>query len=131
MEMNGWKLEGSADERLVFTGKSCATSWGYDGINNWWRSRYGGSSQGWKTTSVSAVFENDGRATLQFANCNTGGNVKVYLNDSVIATSTSSGRNTIVSFNYDRLSELRIETDDYSIIKLNSLNVTCGKMIYH
>ena len=127
MEKQGWVFDMSADDRCFFTGERCSTAYGYSGLSYWWRSRYGGSGRGWTTNSVSTIFRNSGQATLQFANCYNSGEVKVYLNNSVIATSTSNGRDTKLKFTFSIGSNVTITTDTYSIIKLNSFSVSCGK----
>ena len=118
---NGWDLQNSyQDKRLVLTENACWNLLKTIDQFKW-------IAQRWKTSTISTSFWGDGRAVLDFGNCNAEGRVTVLLDGKEIGNSTIDNEITSVSFNVANGSNLTIHTDDRSVIRLYDLRLECGK----
>ena len=121
MEENGWDLNNSyQDKRLVLTENACWNLLDTIDKHKW-------LIQPWTTSTISTSFWGDGRAALDFGNCNMEGRVTVLLDGKVIGNSTIGNKRTSLSFNVAKGSILTIQADDRSIIRLYDLKLDCGK----
>ena len=121
MQENGWDLSNSyQNKRLVLTENTCWNLLKTIELFKW-------IVQPWTTSTISTSFWGDGRATLDFGNCNTEGRVTVLLDGKEIGNSTIGNKRTSVSFNVANGSNMAIQTDDRSIIILYGLKLDCGK----
>ena len=121
MKENGWDLDaGMMEDRLVFTQRSCWNLLDTIDKHKW-------TIQQWSTTAISTSFWDHGKASLTFGNCNNEGKVTVLLDGTEIGSSTLSKRRTTVNFNVAENTNLTIQTDDRSIIRLFDLTLECGK----
>ena len=121
MQENGWELNNSYnDQRLVLTNNACWSLLDTIDKHKW-------LVQPWSTSAISTSFWGDGRASLDFGNCNVEGRVTVLLDGEEIGNSTIGNEKTSVSFNVTTGSNLTIAADDRSIIRLYDLRLECGK----
>ena len=112
MEENGWNLENiKRTRRLALNDQSCMNRLDKIEKHKWMVTQ-------WSTSSIATSFWDQGKATLEFGNCNNQGRVTVLLDGEVIANSTLNTESTIVAFNVVQGSTLTIQTDDLSIIKM-------------
>ena len=122
MQENGWDLQNSyQDNRLALTENACGNILDTIDKHKW-------MIQQWSTSAISTSFWGDGRAKLEFGNCNVEGQVKVLLDGKEIGNSTIGKKRTSVSFNVATGSNLTIQADDRSVIRLFNLNLDCGKL---
>ena len=122
MQENGWDLSNSyEDNRLVLTKNACWNLLKTIDQFKW-------VAQQWTTSTVSTSFWGDGRAKLEFGNCNVEGQVKVLLDGKEIGNSTIGKKRSSVSFNVANGSNLTIQADDRSVIRLFNLDLECGKI---
>ena len=120
---NGWDLQNSyQDKRLVLTENAC-----WNLLNT--IDKFKWMIQPWTTSTISTSFWGDGRATLDFGNCNVEGRVTVLLDGKEIGNSSIGNKITSVSFNVANGSTLAIEADDRSVIRLYDLRLECGKQM--
>ena len=118
---NGWNLQTSyQDKRLVLTENAC-----WNLLNT--IDKFKWLVQPWTTSTISTSFWGEGRATLDFGNCNVEGRVTVLLDGKEIGNSSIGNKRTSVSFNVANGSTLAIEADDRSVIRLYDLRLECGK----
>ena len=122
MEQNGWDLNNSYQKkRLVLTENACWNLLKTIDQFKW-------IVQQWSTATISTSFWGDGRGTLEFGNCNQEGRVTVLLDGKEIGNSTIGKKRTSVSFNVVKGSNLTIQADDRSVIRLFNLDLECGKI---
>ena len=122
LEENGWVLDSKPMyDRLVFTHRGC-----WDLLDTIDKHKW--MVQQWSTTAISTDFWDNGKATLQFGNCNNEGQVTILLDGTEIARSDLGKERTTVTFNVDERSNLTIKTDDRSVIRLFHLKLDCGKL---
>ena len=123
MEENGWNLENiKRTRRLALNDQSCMNRLDKIEKHKWMVTQ-------WSTSSIATSFWDQGKATLEFGNCNNQGRVTVLLDGEVIANSTLNTESTIVAFNVAQGSTLTIQTDDLSIIRLFGMKLDCGKLM--
>ena len=72
--------------------------------------------------SITTTLSGTGRAKLNFGNCYTSGNVKVFLDNTEIATVSGDEKSKTVEFDYNDGNELKL-TEDFAIIVFNSFEV--------
>ena len=122
MRQNGWVFENKSSglqTRLGPYHEDCKTTTFYErGL-----------------TSVSAVFQGSGSATLDFGNCLFNGVVEVLLYDhhnvtnaTKIAVAQGSEESKSVEFDFQGGSILEIRTD-FGIVALNRMVISCGGII--
>ena len=88
-------------------------------------------STSYNHSTITTSFWNDGKASLEFDNCNNEGRVTVLLDGKEIGHSTPNKESTTVAFNVAEGSVLSIKTDSSSIIRLVDMKLECGEtMIY-
>ena len=73
--------------------------------------------------SISTTFNGNGRARLVFGNCWASGNVKAYLDGTVIAFAPGNTPSKTVEFNFKVGSILKITEENVAIVSYKSLNV--------
>ena len=123
MEQNGWDLNNSYQKkRLVLTENACWNLLKTIDQFKW-------IVQQWSTATISTSFWGDGRATLEFGNCNQEGRVTVLLDGKEIGNSTLNKRSSSVSFNVAKGSILQVKTDHRAVIRLFDLKLECGEKI--
>ena len=121
MEENGWDLQNShKNKRLVLTENACWNLLDTIDKHKW-------MAQQWSSSAISTSFWGDGRATLDFGNCNVEGQVTVLLDGKEIGNSTLGKKIASVTFNVAKGSILTVQTDDRSVIRLFDLKLECGK----
>ena len=102
---------------------------GCDSTTNWY-GWSGGSSDG----TLSAVLYGNGEVNMDFGNCWNRGNVKVYLDSVLLATSPKEIKSVVKSFSFTHGSLLEIKEEDGAVITLNSISISCfgknGKKLY-
>ena len=112
MEENGWNLENiSTEDRLVLSKRGCWNLLDTIEKHKWMK-------QQWTTSTITTSFWGEGKASLEFGNCNNEGRVAVLLDGNEIGNTTLSKESTTVMFNVVAGSTLSIQTDDLSIIKM-------------
>ena len=120
MENNGWSFDTNKNKEPHFK-STC------DMHNTWYGFKYPGVG------TVSSTFTGSGTATLDYGNCHHVDKVSVSLNGELLDVAnknTSSKQITFVFYPNDVL--LLSETNGETIIKLNSLNLTCkGKIFFY
>ena len=72
---------------------------------------------------VEATFKGKGRGTLDFENCFTRGQTKVYLNNRLVAAAESGQKSVVVSFYYKKGDVLKITEEEHGVIKINSFKI--------
>ena len=117
MKKNGWILEPSTQDsmnpgRKVEFSQVC-------GNDTWY-----GYADGDTVGSVQPTFEGNGKATLDFGNCQSQGYVKVFLNGVEISRANAMTPTVQVIFEYSKGDTLLIKELKSSIIKINSLNLS-------
>lgn len=88
-----------------------------DYCENWYGYMWGNAIGSIKTT----LYRN-GRAKLNFGNCNQEGTVKVFLDNTEIATASGDEKRKTVEFDFNDGDELKL-TEDHAIIVFNSFVV--------
>ena len=73
--------------------------------------------------SIKTTLFGNGRAKLDFGNCYTSGIVKVFVDNTEIASTTHSTTSKTVEFDYNDGSELKIVEENAGIIMFNSFEV--------
>ena len=84
-----------------------------------------------KVGIVSTTLQGNGKATLDFGNCWDTGEVKVYLNDEVVASAQKNTPSKTVSFNFHDGDILKLRDEGpNSKITINDITFSCisGKM---
>ena len=123
MEESGWNLENIKGKgRLALSQQSCLNHLDTIDKHKWMITQ-------WSPSSIATSFWGQGKATLEFGNCNNEGRVTVLLDGKVIANSTLNKQSSTVTFNVAQGSILTIQTDDLSIIRLFGMKLDCGKLI--
>ena len=90
--------------------------------NNWF-----GWSGGAGVGTVSTGLKGNGEATLDFGNCWDLGEVKVYLNDKIIASAEKNTPTKTVSFNFQDGDILKLKDEGAnSVIALNGITMKCS-----
>ena len=96
-----------------------------------WKHCSAGDVLGKYVGSVSATFKGSGLGLLLFGNCGTIGSVRVSLNGSNVATSTTTDDHICkdkATFKYTKGDTLKIDGIGDGIIKMCSLNLTSSKI---
>ena len=125
MEENGWNLENiSTEDRLVLSKRGCWNLLHTIDELKWMK-------QKWSNSTITTSFWNDGKASLEFDNCNNEGRVTVLLDGKEIGHSTPNKESTTVAFNVAEGSVLSIKTDSSSIIRLVDMKLECGETIIY
>ena len=109
------------------------------GVENWQNNnaavaakcRRGTNWFGWShwanVGTVSIKLQGSGEATLDFGNCWDRGEVKVYLNDKVVASAQKNTPTKTVSFNFRDGDILKLRDEGQnSVIAINVLTFRCG-----
>ena len=114
MKENGWSFDlihsryDGANKRLL---RNCAASHGYSPDHDVGR--------------LTATFKGQGTATLIYANCEIQGEVKVFLNDREIDSTTTKGLKKTKVFSVKRGDTLKIEDHNHAIFQIYSLTIIC------
>ena len=122
MKEGGWDL-GSIheNERLVLPGQTCDAKLHRIKEYDW-------IVQNWIPAMISTTWWGSGRVTLNFDNCNKEGEVSVIVDGIEIANkSTAVGGEKIATFNVEEGTVLEIKADNRAVIRLNDLQIDCGK----
>ena len=121
MKEGGWDLENiHAKERLVLPDHTCDAFLDRIDKHKW-------LVQKWTSSMISTSFWGIGRVNLKFDNCNNEGEVSIHVDGTEIAKSKSVGGESITKFNVEEGSVLEIKADNRAIIRLNDLQIECGK----
>ena len=121
---SGWDLGNVEErERLVLPGRICNNYVDQMEEHPWF-------VQQWSPSTISTKFWSNGRATLAFNNCNKEGEVTIVVDGTEIAKSKPVGGETIAAFNVEEGTVLEINADTRAIIRLNGLDLECGKLFY-
>ena len=117
MENNGWSFDITDD---------ATTDTGYESKCN-----MHGTYYGWKFPGVgkiSATFAGSGTAKLDYGNCHNMGYVNVHLSGELLDGASANTPSKLFSFNFSPNDVLMLEeTDGNTVIKFNSLDLSCGK----
>ena len=124
MKNAGWILgtnyapkPGGNRRRLIKIKKKCRRQ--TNGGTNW----FGQSDIG----TVSAPLQGNGEAKLDFGNCWTTGEVKVYLNDREVASAQKNTPSKIVSFKFHDGDILKLRDEGAnSVIAINDITFRCS-----
>ena len=79
---------------------------------------------------ISADFKGEGKATLNFGNCNRYGETKVFLNNVLISSAAANQNSRVVNFDYKPKDTLKLEEFNKSVIKINALQLRCKGQIF-
>ena len=111
MKTGGWNVDGAPDQDAKFATlcNKPDTFWGYD---------YG-SAVGY----VEATFIGSGKGTLDFGNCYSSGETKVFLNDVEIDKAGANEKSKVITFDYNCGDTLKLTEEPIGIIKVNSLKL--------
>lgn len=113
MERSGWSFNTNNDKRVEYK-DSCGVH------DTWYGYKYPGDG------SVTATFTGSGTATLDYGNCHTVGCVIVYLNGEIQDITYKNTPSKEITFDFSPNDVLLLsETEGETIIKLNSLKITC------
>ena len=119
MKNAGWSLDLGYWEN----NHDCCTSKCRRG-NNWF-----GFDHGAGVGTISTVLPGYGEATLDFGNCWDRGEVKVYLNDKIIASAQTNTPTKTVSFNFQDGDILKLKDEGAnSVIALNGISMKCHQV---
>ena len=121
MEEHGWDLKAmDTHNRLMLTQHACESRLEFLENHKW-------KVDQWSTSVMYTSFWGTGKATLQFGNCYSEGEVTILLDDNEIAKSKRNEIKSSVTFNVADGSTLAIKTDNRAIIQLFRLDLECGK----
>ena len=120
----GWDLGNIKErERLVLPEWTCDKAFHRIKDDPW-------IAQKWAPATISTKFWSNGRATLEFDNCNKEGEVTIMVDGTEIAKSKPLGGKTTAVFNVEEDSILEIKADSRAITRLLRLHLECGKQFY-
>ena len=122
MEAGGWITSGAPDPRTPGQYKTYSAPSGVHigcGSNSFW-----GYAHSRPVGFVQATFRGSGSGILGFGNCVKSSVVNVYLNGQLIG-SAGPNQNSHVKFMYKGGDILRITEENFGIIKINSLQLSC------
>ena len=120
----GWDIGNVEDrERLVLPGRTCDNYVDRIEEHPWF-------AQKWAPATISTKFWSNGRATLEFDNCNKEGEVTIMVDGTEIAKSKPLGGKTTAVFNVEEDSILEIKADSRAITRLLRVHLECGKQFY-
>ena len=125
MREGGWDLQSIDEkERMILPGQTCDAALDRIDKHPW-------IVQNWIPAMISTNFWERGRVTLKFDNCNKEGEVSVHVDGTEVAKkSTSVGGEKTATFNVEEGTVLEIKADNRAIIRLNDLQIECGKFPY-
>ena len=117
MESTGWSFSFDNADGTALAAPSCG------GGSNW----YGWSDDNAVGTLTSPSLEGSGTATIEYGNCWNAGNVKLYLNDTLIDTAApnSPTRSKVFSFANGDIVKLKDE-DGNAIVNLKAFTISCA-----
>ena len=114
------------------------------GVENWQNNDAGVAAKcrrgtnwfGWspydKVGTVSTTLKGSGEVTLDFGNCWDSGEVKVYLNDELVASAQKNTPSKIVSFKFRNGDILKLKDEGpNSTIAINDIKFTCSTGSYY
>lgn len=87
--------------------------------NTWYGFKYPGDG------TVNATFTGSGIAILDYGNCVATGSVNVHLNSQLKDVAQNNTPSTQITFEFSPSDVLRLSESGESVIKINSLNLTC------
>ena len=123
---HGWKFDFTHDGSIKRkTGNKIGMKCGAKAKWHGWREHF-------KVRTLSAVLKDSGEVTLDFGNCRNEGNVKVYLDSTLIATAPAGRRSIEKSFAFTPGSVLKIKDEvGNAVLMLNSITFSCrGTFLY-
>ena len=93
---------------------------------------YGWSEHSHVGTLRTSRLKGSGEVTLDFGNCWNAGNVKVYLDATLMATAPAGRKSVVITFTFTPNSVLKIKDEDgNAVILLNSITFSCYGMFYY
>ena len=88
---------------------------------------------GWTPTEtvgyIEIVLNGPGLATINYGNCFHTGAVNVYLNNELFSSANGNVKDKLVEFSFSNGASLKF-TEDHGIIKLNSVEIKCGRYFF-
>ena len=115
---------------LQYTSTSNVPYWDIDANKGVWTGHFKDRCENWygymdygEIGSIKITLSGHGRAKLNFGNCYTSGIVKVFLDNTEIATASGDEKTKTVEFAYSDGNELKL-TEDFAIIVFNSFECT-------
>ena len=123
MKSNGWKFDiqhPNADNNGV--GQHC--------VSNGEKAAWFGWTDGNGVGTLSTTFTGYGEATVDFGNCWNQGNVKLYLDSTLIEAAPVGTKSKVAKFQFTPGTVLKLKDEDgNAVIMLNSVGVNCnGKL---
>ena len=86
-----------------------------------------GYSYGKEVGSIHVALFGSGNATLNYGNCYRTGQVKVLLNGKEISQASANVPEKTIAFSYTNRNILTLKEINTAIIKVNSIDFSCGK----
>ena len=131
IHLDGCKIENKhVNDILLYTSTPNIPFWDINCDHGVWTGNFDHTCENWygyedasAIGSIKTTLSGTGRAKLNFGNCYTSGIVKVFLDNTEIATASGDEKTKTVEFAYSDGNELKL-TEDFAIIVFNSFECT-------
>ena len=120
MIQNGWQFDFTHDGSIISdnykkVGQKCGK-----------QAKWFGWSSHSHVGTLSATLKGSGEITLDFGNCWDAGNVKVYLDATLIAAAAAGSKSVSKTFSFTPGSVLKIKDEDgNAVVMINSIQFAC------